>query len=163
MNSRVEELRRTMMGAQVAGKGQYFQPGLYSLEVEKVFYKRSIQEGVAKENIIAEFKVLESSNPDCEVGSTRSVVFSFKHAGWMGRFKALVLALCGEDPDSKLSKEKEDEVANFYAALIEDDFRVAQKLPPNFLGGLRVKAQAMAGQAKSGQAVTNMKWIPVKG
>lgn len=156
--NRVEEIRAAMRSAQVAGKGQYFEPGRYELEVEKAFYKRTIVDGTAKENIIFEFKVLASSNPACEVGATRSTVFSFKHAGWMGRLKALLVACAGGDPDAQLTNEQQDEVADIYGAILDDSFRVSKQLPPDFLKGIRLRAEAIPGVAKSGQAVTNMKW-----
>src|SRR5580700_3970251 len=107
-NETIEELRAAMRDAQVFGKGQYFKEGRYQLEVLKLFYKRTVIDGSAKEHIICEFKVLASSNPAVEVGSTRSSVFSFHHSGWRSRFKVLMLALIGVDPDGNIPKEAED-------------------------------------------------------
>jgi hypothetical protein len=159
--SDIETLRAAMRAAQVFGKGQYFEPGRYRLRVAKLFYKESMMEGTAKKNIIAEFTVLESSNPDVEVGSTRSSVFAFHHKGWLPRFKAVLIALSGRDPDAKSSPEIEKMVEDIYVALLRDDERIKLGFPENFLAGVEVLAEAMPGTSMAGKPVTNMKWTPV--
>lgn len=158
--STIEELRAAMRGAQVFGKGQYFEEGRYELEVLKLFYKRTTIDGTAKENIICEFKVLASSNPAIEVGATRSSVFSFQHQGWLSRFKSLTLALIGVDPDSKIPVEAENAASDVYVALRDDSERVRMQLPENFMAGKRIHAEAIPGKSRKGGDVTNMKWTP---
>ncbi len=150
-----------MRGAQVFGKGQYFTgEGRYALEVLKLFYKRTVMEGQAKESIISEFKVLESSRADVEPGFTRSVVFSFHHAGWLPRFKALVLALLGVDPDGKLPAAAEDTATDIYVALRDDTERQRLGLPDNFMAGRKVITETFPGLTRKGGPCTNMKWFP---
>ena len=156
----IDELRASMRAAQVFGKGQYFEPGRYTLEVQKLFYKRTTIDGTAKENIICEFKVLESSNPAIEVGSTRSSVFAFHHKGWLPRFKALVLALIGIDPDAKVPPAAEEAATDVYVALRDEGERTRLGFPENFMAGRKVQAEAMAGTSQAGKPVTNMKWMP---
>lgn len=160
-NADIEALKAQMRAAQVFGKGQYFEKGQYTLEVDKLFYKRTLVEGVAKENIICEFKVLSSSNPTVETGETRSTVFAFHHKGWLPRFKALLIALAGVDPDGRVPPETESLVMDLYVALRSDEERKRMKLPENFLKGRRVRAEAFPGKSQRGVDVTNMKWSPI--
>lgn len=157
----IEELRAAMRGAQVFGKGQYIEEGQYLLETIKIFYKRTVIDGSAKESIICEFKVLESSKPEVEIGSTRSYVENLANAGWLSRFKSCMLALIGVDPDGKIPKDAEDATTDLYVALRDDGERVRLGLPENFMAGKRVRVEGMAGKSKKGGAVTNKKWIPV--
>jgi len=161
MSSEIEQLRQSMRAAQVFGKGQYFQEGRYHLEVIKFFYKKTFIDGSSKENFICEFKVLASSRADVEIGSTRSTVFSCSHAGWLPRLKALMLALVGVDPDSKIPKEAEDATVDMYVAMRDDGERQRLGLPENFLAGRQVFAEAIPGKSKKGGDVTNMRWTPV--
>lgn len=159
-NDDIEALRASMRAAQVFGKGQYFKTGRYALQVDKLFYKKSMIEGAAKENIICEFRVLASSNPEIEVGSTRSTVFAFHHKGWLPRLKSLLFALIGVDPDGKVPPEAEKSVMDIYVALRVDDERKRLGLPENFMTGRKVLAEAIAGRSMKGTEVTNMKWTP---
>lgn len=159
--SDIDALRASMRAAQVFGKGRYFSEGRYELEVLKLFYKRTLVEGSAKENIICEFKVLHTSAKDVEAGATISSVFSFHHKGWLPRFKALVLALIGVDPDAKIPREAEEAATDVYVALRDDGERQRLGLPENFMAGKRVSAEAMPGKSQKGTPVTNMKWTPV--
>jgi hypothetical protein len=160
MSTMIDELRASMRSAQVFGTGKYFQPGQYDLEVIKLFYKRSIEEGTAKENIICEFKVLTSTNPETEVSSTVSSVFAFKHQGWLSRFKALTLALIGVDPDAKIPAAAEEAATDIYVCLRDDTERTRLGLPENFMAGKKVKVEAFQGKSRKGTPVTNMKWTP---
>jgi len=162
MSSEIETLRQSMRAAQVYGKGQYFEAGLYGLQVQKVFYKRTLIDGTAKENIIAEFTVIESNDPTI-IGSSRSSVFSFAHKGWLPRFKALLLGLIGVDQDGKISDAANEAVEDIYIALRSDEERVKLGFPPNFLTGKYIRAEAMPGVSQMGKPVTNMKWIPWAG
>lgn len=155
----INELRASMRSANVYGKGQYFEPGRYLLEVDRGFYQRTMIDGTAKESVIFEFRVLESTNPDIEVGSTRSSVFSAANQGWLSRLKSLQLALHGGEV---MTKDLEEEIADHYVALREPSYREQMKLPDNFYRGFRVNAEAMAGKSRSGVSVTNMKWSPAE-
>lgn len=155
-----DEFRKEIRGARVFGKGQYFEPGQYLLEVSNAFYQRTLKNGTASENIIVEFTVLQSSNANIEVGSTRSSVFAFKHDGWLDRFKSLVVALMGHHPSPNLSKETEAQVEDVYVALRSSQFRAEHKLPDNFLKGIRIQAEGFPGTSRRGGPITNMKWSP---
>lgn len=161
MSTDIEALRASMRSAQVYGKGRYFKEGRYLLEVDKMFYKRSTAEGVTSENIICEFKIIESSNAEMEVGSSVSTVFSFKHVGWLPRLKSLLIALVGVDPDGKIPAAAENAATDCYIALRSDEERTKMGLPENFFHGKRVNAEAIPGKSKKGGDVTNMKWSPV--
>ncbi len=154
----IEELRASMRSAQVFGKGQYFEPGLYLLEVKNLFYKKSLFQGTSKENIIAEFTVLESSNKDIAVGSTRSEVFTFSKAGWLGRFKAMLTAILDAQDQGS-----EDNVADVYAALMYDAERERLGYPENWLAGWKVRGEGIMIETKEKKIkLCSMQWTPFK-
>lgn len=161
MANDIEQLRASMRSAQVFGKGQYVEEGRHLLEIKLLKYNRTIMEGAAKESYIAEFIVVESSNPSHEVGSTRTYIENPANAGWLGRFKAFLLAAAGIDPNGKVSVQDEDTIGDMFAALRYDEFRASKQWPENFMAGRRVKCEGMPGKSKKGGAITNKNWSPV--
>ena len=164
MGAEIEALRASMRAAQVFGKGQYILVGRHDLEVLKLFYKRTLIDGVAKESIIAEFKVTATTNPEMSSGETRSVVYTFDKKGWMSRFKALILALVGVDPDGRIPADVEIAVGDIYAALRDDSERIRLGLPENFLFGKRVHVEGIPGTIRGGpnvgKPIVDLKWTP---
>jgi len=164
MGTEIDQLRASMRAAQVFGKGQYILIGRHDLDVLKLFYKRTLIDGVAKESIIAEFTVRASTNPEMVVGETRSVVYTFDKKGWMSRFKALVLALVGVDPDGRVPLEAENAIGDIYAALRSDEERVKLGLPENFLAGKHVHVEGIPGTIRggpnAGKPIVDLKWTP---
>jgi hypothetical protein len=161
MPTEIEALRATMKAAQASGKGQYIEAGRHLLEVDRCFVKRSQQSGTIKESWICEFKVIESSNPTHEVGSTRSYVENPANKGWLERWKSFMLAAIGVDPSATPTPAgADDAVADMFVALRYDEARVSMQLPDNFLKGKRVACEGMAGKSLSGGPVTNKKWTP---
>lgn len=161
MPTEIEMLRASMRQAQVYGKGQYLEEGVHELEIIKVKHQRTLVEGAAKESLIAEFKVLSSSNPTHQVGSTRSYVENLVNTGWLSRFKAFMIAAIGVDPEGKVPTEAEEATSDMYVALRSDEERVKLGLPENFMAGRRVRCEGMAGKSKKGGPVTNKKWLPL--
>ncbi len=87
-------------------------------------------------------------------------MFAFHNKGWLSRFKALVLALVGVDPDAKVPEAAEKAAIDIYVALRDDTERAKLGFPENFMHGIRVAAEAMPGKSAGGTPVTNMKWAP---
>lgn len=158
----IEALRKMMREAQVSGKGQYVEQGQHDLELDKAFCKRSNHAGTPKENYIFEFKVIRSTNPTHEVGSTRSYVENVANQGWLERMKGCIAALVGVDPYGAISPQDQDTIADIIAALRYDEFRVQKGWPENFLKGRRVSCEGMPGTSqKKGMPVTHKKWKPM--
>jgi hypothetical protein len=160
----LEALRASMRAAQVFGKGQYILVGRHVLRVAKLFYKRTMIDGVGKESIIAEFTVLATTNAEMQVGETRSVVFNFEKKGWMSRFKALLLALAGVDPDGKIPPQAETFVGDVYVALRDDSERQRMNLPENFMANRCINVEGIPGTIKNGvnagKPLVDLKWTP---
>jgi hypothetical protein len=161
--SRIDELRAQMIGAQVTGRGSYFPAGgRFRVRSKLVKYQRTIIGATVKESIVAEFAVEQSSAADVPVGSTKSVIFSFKHDGWLGRFKALVLALSGHDPDMTLSPEATARAADVYVWLMDDTERQRAGAPPNFLSDIMLDLETFPGTSRNNVQIVNLKWSPVR-
>lgn len=156
----IEALRNSMRAAQVPGGGSYVEAGQHVLDVDNCFVKQSAKEGAIKTTWICEFKVVASTNPSHEVGSTRSYVENPLNEGWLGRFKGFLAAAVGCDP-TKLSPTDENTIGDIVVALRYPEFRTAQGWPDNFLKGRRVKCEGMPGLSKKGKPITNKKWEPV--
>ena len=65
--------------------------------------------------------------------------------GWMDRFKAALVAICGLDGSKKLSAQDEDLIGDIFVALRYDEERVKKGWPENFLNGRKVSCEAQAG------------------
>jgi hypothetical protein len=161
----VDDLRKSIRSAQVFGSGQYILKGQHTLEVSKCFYKKA-NDGTNKENLICEFRVVSSTNPDMVEGETRSAVYTFDKQGWLGRFKSMTLALVGVEPDGKIPAAADEAVADIYAALLHDPERERLGLPENFLAGRRVRCEGIPGVIKkgphAGKEIINCKWSPLR-
>lgn len=160
MGSEIDALRAAMKAAQPSGKGVYIEAGQHVLDIDRAFVKRSMQGGMTKESWIVEFKVVSSTNPTHEVGSTRSYVENPANQGWMERFKSFLSAAVGADPTGKISAEDEITISDVTVALRFDEYRIERGWPENFLKGRRLHCEGMAGVSKSGGPVTNKKWTP---
>lgn len=159
----IDRLRRVMGAANPAGSGQYFDPGTYIAKLTKHFYKLA-QDGTGKEFVIFEFEVLQSSNPDIKVGSTRSETADPSKKGWEARLYALIDALLGIDPKSPLatSPEVRTQVVQISCALFSNEERQRMGLPENFLA-LRqpiVKVEAYPKDTQAGKHITATKYAP---
>jgi hypothetical protein len=161
MNPEIEALMASMRAAQPVGRGSYVEDGRHLLQVEKAMCKRTLIGGNWKESYIIEFKVLESSNPTHEVGSTRTYVEAPKNAGWEGRFKSCVFALCGINPEGPKNPVQDQTFAEIVAALRYDEFRVSKGWPENFLKNRVVSCEGAPGKSQKGTPVTNKRWTPV--
>lgn len=160
MNEDIEALRKAMQAASPTGRGNYVEDGQHVLQVEKALCKRTLIDGRWKESYIIEFKVLQSSNPKAEVGSSQAYIENPENAGWMGRFKAALLACTGFDPAGKIPAEVEAKMGDIIAALRYDEFRTSQGWPENFLAGCTVRCEGTPGKSRAGTPVTNKKWYP---
>lgn len=160
-NEAIEELRKSMQAAQPSGRGQYLDQGRHELEIDKAFVKRTTFEGKTKESWIVEFKVISSTNPSHEVGSTRSYVENPNNDGWMGRFKAFLVAVAGIPGAQKLNPQDEQLISDITVALRYDEYRVERQWPENFLKGRRVLCEGMPGKSRNNTPITNKKWEPI--
>ena len=154
----IEALRASMRAAAPSGRGNYIEDGQHLLEIEKCFCKRTQIDGRFKETYICEFKVLASTNPTHEPGSTRSYAENPENAGWMGRWKSFLAAAAGLDPDLKLSIQDEDTISDMIAALRYEEFRNSKGWPENFLRSRQVKCEGTPGKSRGGTPITNKKW-----
>lgn len=161
--NRIAELRAQMLAQQVSGKGQFFPVnGRFRVLSKLVKYQRSNQMGTLKESIVAEFTVQASSLAEVEVGGTRSELFMFKHQGWLARFKALVLAMAGFDPNGALSPEVNMRAADIYVALMEDGERQRLGLTANFLEGIPLDLETLPHTTRNSVQVVHHSWMPVR-
>lgn len=159
--SEIDELRKAMAAAQVNGRGLYVGNGQHVLVVDKALVKRTQIQGTFKESWIIEFKVVQSTAADHEVGSTRSLVENPQNAGWMDRFKGALVAIVGADGSAKLSPEVEKAVGDIFVALKYDEERVKLGWPTDFLKGRMVLCEGTPGVSRGkGTPVTNKKWSP---
>jgi hypothetical protein len=163
--STIEELRASMRAANVAGTGQYILLGKHLLEVQKLFYKRSVIDGAAQESIIAEFTVLQTSNSESRVGETRSTVFKFDKKGALSRLKPMLIALLGVDPYAgRITPDAEDAAIDVYVALRDETERRKKNLSENFMMGRKVWAEGFPGTIKTGpnagKPIVQINWTP---
>jgi hypothetical protein len=156
----IDKLRSAMRASQVFGKGVYVEEGRHRLMIDKVICQRTEIDGAVKETYLAECKVIASTNPSHEVGSTRTYAESTKNKGWMGRWKAFLAAAAGADP-GKLSPTDQETISDMIAAIRYDEFRAQKRWPENFLHGRVVDCEGMPGKSQGGTPITNKKWSPV--
>ena len=159
--SSIDELRAAMKAAQPSGRSAYVEEGKHLLEVKILSCKHSLVEGKQKEAWIAEFNVIESTNPSHVVGTTRAYIEVPENQGWLGRFKSCLLALLGVDPSGVVSPEAEKSIGDIFVALRYDEERIKLGLPENFMAGRRVVCEGSKGLSRKGGPVTNKLWSPV--
>lgn len=158
--SSIDELRAAMRAAQPTGRSAYVEEGKHLLEVSTASCKQTSEEGVMRESWIIEFQVIESNNPTAKPGMTLAYIEVPKNKGWLGRFKACLIAIVGLDPALPLSAAQEETIGNLTVALRHEDTRKAMQLPENFLKGRRVVCEGSKGLSRAGGPVTNKKWSP---
>lgn len=162
MNEEIEALRKSMRSAQPVGRGQYIDNGQHLYRIKLAKRQATDQQGTIKESWIAELEIVKSTNPAAEAGTSRVYIESPKNDGWMGRWKAFLMAACGIPSTKKLTNEEEDVIADVHAALRSEDFRKAKQFPENFLAGRYVYCEATPGKSRSGGNVTHKKWEPAE-
>jgi hypothetical protein len=140
---------------QVFGGGQYFEPGLYKVEVEAVKLRESHKDG--SELFIIEAKILESSREDRPAGSTCSQII--KIGNGVQRQTALrdvkqFLAACLdiEDPNSYVPEDGESP-DQFWENAAE--LAVSNDQP---LKGSTLSLEAYHIQTKAGHPFTKHAW-----
>lgn len=120
----VESAFANMDRASLNGSGQYFEEGRFLLRLKAA----KGNNGYKGPCFIAEFEVLDSSNPECAVGATRSFVVKLRDNDYaMGDIKALVFALALDtDPKAAGSYEKNPELhklaAEITKAICDDNY-----------------------------------------
>ncbi len=117
--SYIDDLFKNMRSAPIKGGGQYMQPGLYQVELQKLLVK--ISEDPQKDGakmFICEFKVVKSSTTAHAVGSTGSWVGKFDKFGLtLGNIKALIFAATGFDQ----SKPSDHVLVELFTRAVLDD------------------------------------------
>lgn len=101
-----------MKDAPIFGKGNYMGEGVYRVELTAVFVKPRWKGGNV---FVAEFKILESSNPKHAAGSTGSWVPKIETPNTFGDIKSLMFAALGINPKSVAP---DDEKAHNQASLL---------------------------------------------
>lgn len=91
MSINVDALFGNMAKAEIFGSGTYFEDGQHEVSLKNLFVK----EGHKGQSFIAEFTVIQSSNPEVQVGATRSYVLKFENMYTMANVTKLVMALLG--------------------------------------------------------------------
>ncbi len=135
--------------AVVGSGGVYFQPGIYVVELLKVFAMR----GRNKEDFfIAECRVVESDNEKHPVGHKASWVVKLSQDMAMPNIKGFIAAVNGIDPhDDETVNEEVDEAA--VECAVSDD---------NPLAGVHVGLQTTIIQTKKEKKdFTKHEWYPV--
>src|SRR4029077_2957993 len=155
-----DELRKAMGAVQPSQRGAYIEDGRHELELVNAQFKRSAQNGTAKESWIFEFKILASTNPTHEIGSTRAYIENPANLGYFERMTSCLLALCGRDPGGAVSPADRELLGNVVVAIQYDEERKRMNFPENFLAGRRVLCEGAQGKSRSGGPVTNKKWMP---
>jgi hypothetical protein len=141
-------LFRGVEDAQVGGGGIYFLPGLYEVEIEKVFTMRSRKDD---DLFIVETKILKSDNPERKVGTSCSWVVNLKQDAALGNIKAFIGAANGIEGTEKerLNEEITEAVCEFVCG--ED----------NPLAGVRLGLQCTNILTKAKKDFTKHWWSPV--
>jgi len=119
--------------------GNYLKPGVYRLEIEAV---KSLQTRTKKDAFVAEFKILESNNVDCAVGSLVSWMVTLDKEPALGNIKQFAQSVLAVTED-KITEE-----------VIE--FMVSETNPCK---GKMVRACAVNIMTKANRPFTKVKFI----
>jgi hypothetical protein len=168
MATSFDDLIESMGKAPMKRKGTYMEEGLFTVEIINTLRKQGWNKTFTardKDLFIAEFRILESTNPAHPVGSTASWACKDPVTGNAGDVKAFMLAVAGVDPrtvkdtDAKAQKQA---ALLAYAAMGEAEALKALELEDGFVQGKRVKLETRKVKTKAGGDFTVHAWSPVE-
>jgi hypothetical protein len=166
----LDQIFGNMEKASMSDKGSFFPGGLYTCALKSMEYRN----GFKGQSFIAKFEVLESNNPDCAVGSTRSWIVKLDKQETkeqaMGDIKALIFALLGKSAKDVGSADKnplahKQAVALFKAHIDENygpKFKAEFGVDAPSLVGRPVSLEATSVKTKAGGDFTRHSWSPKK-
>lgn len=93
----IDKLFEGMAKAEIFGRGNFMEAGLYTVETTNIFVK----DGFRGKSFIAEFKILTSNNPNHAPGTSGSWVLKFEWPATYGHITKFVMALLGYDLTAK--------------------------------------------------------------
>lgn len=141
-----------MNEAAIPGNRVYLQPGgVYDLEIKGVALGNSQKPGKRSTTYTGfTFQILGSNHPAHPVGSIASYTETSEKDGWLGRVRALLLAVVQvEDPTATVNAVT-DEVAAY----------LCDKQGEQILG-YRLRCVTSERTTKAGSTVTNHTWMPL--
>lgn len=125
--------------ARPSAGGVYLKPGKFKVKLNEVKVIRSGTKNV--DMFVVAFDILESSNPECAVGTSASWVVNMTQQSALGNIRGFLAAATGEDVDSI-----DEDVAD---ALVGED---------SPLVGNELSVQASMIQTKRGTPFTKHLW-----
>lgn len=145
--------------AEIFDQGQWFQPGLYVVQINRCLLKTSQKSGLG---FIAECQILASNQPANPAGTTASwwqTMGGRIHQGTaFSSLKEFIAAACGFDP-----KTDKDAIHGQLDPQIRDIARRAVS-PENILGGRYVCLETFTKKTKQrGVDFTVHRWTPYRG
>lgn len=159
----IDKLFDGMAKAEIFGKGNYLEEGLYVLESKNFFVK----EGHKGTSFVSEFTVVESNNAAHPAGSTASWVINFDNDYIFGNISELVIALLGQENtrENQVDAAFRDEVELITRAVCGSK-KAQEALGGNYsegmLNGIRVKVETKKKATQKGGEYTAHKWSPVR-
>jgi hypothetical protein len=167
---RIDALFANQAKAAIHGKGSYFEPGVYRVKVKKIEAKLG---GFNGDSFISEWEVLESTNPEIGVGSTRSFVMNFTNKYLMADTSLLVMALLGHDPSDRKNHTNQalrDTVQKYTRAALGSDLaktELGSEWEEGMFNGIELKLECASVPTKpsprnpNGGTFTQHAWSPI--
>lgn len=134
-------------GAKYSEGGVYLKEGVFALEIQSV---KSIKTRQGRNAFVAEYKVLESSNTECQKGTLPSWMVMLDQEPALGNIKQFLEAVMHVQG---LKFDNLDEAQS--EGVVEEV--VSEKNP---LKGFKVRASAVNIKTKKGANFTKVKYIP---
>lgn len=155
-----------MRGAVLTGKGNYLLLGSHTLKIEKFFFKQPGQ-NTPLGLFIAEFKCLESSNPEMRQDIVYSEGFDPAKSGWLERMKKFLLAGLGVDWRGAVTDTQHDLVADirFSAEFASEREALTKKYkvaPEEYLVGRKIVAQGSPYTTKKLVTIVSTQFSPAR-
>ncbi len=167
MSLDIDKLFDGMARAEIFGKGNYLEDGIYTVEMRNIFAK----EGHKGKSFICEFTILESSNAANPPGSSGSWVLNFSNKYAFGTIAELVLALLGyentrENQTDPTIRKQVELVARAVCGSETAQKELGADYEDGMLLGIRVKLETtkratQPTATKPAGTFTAHKWSPI--
>lgn len=160
----IDALFGGMQNAPIFGRGNYMKEGNYLVQITNIFVKPRFKGGNV---FVAEFKVLESDNPEQKVGGSGSWVPKIETPNTFGDIKSLMFAATGTDPKHVKNEDSKahGEATRMAKAACGSESAKAELakegIEDGFLIGLKVKLECNVVKTKAGTDFTRYTWSPV--
>ncbi len=165
----IDQIFKGQAEADVFGRGNYMQPGVYVVETKNLFVKN----GFKGNSFIAEFTIIESSNPAHAPGTTGSWVLKFAWPATLGHITKFVMACLGVEPtkenlDNPKIRKQVEVVTRASCGSDTARAELGAKYQPGMLNGIRLqlecslqKTNPKPGKPEGGD-FTSYSWSPVQ-